>query len=109
MASEPTTIEVERGSELDRLLDAGGRAPLRLVRGGERFRVNREDVGREDAAPDLATALTDLRPSAEQVAHSIAGIRAAAGSWQGIDTEAYKADIRERRRASSRPPVRWPE
>src|SRR5262249_31443427 len=52
--------------------------------------------------------------SPERVALSIEGIQWAAGSWAGIvDTEAFKAYIRERRRSSSRPPVkldteRWP-
>lgn len=34
MASEPKTVEVEPGSEVDRLLDEAARAPLRLVGAG---------------------------------------------------------------------------
>lgn len=137
MASEPKTIEIEPGGEVDRLLDEARRTPLRLVRGGESFRVNLEEEAQDTSAdydPDLARASTlafsgrigdavreptedglsiadeaNRRPSAEQVARSIAGIRAAAGSWKDIDTEAFKAYIRERRRTSSRPPIRWPE
>lgn len=133
MASEPKTIEVEPGGELDRLLDEAAAAPLRLVRNGERFRVDREpavdgfhagddlgavqeddfaaNVGEDRVEADLST-LTPVeplrRPSPEQVARSIAGIRAAAGAWVGnVDAEEFKAYIRERRRPSSRPPVRW--
>jgi len=42
MSSEPKTIEVESGSELDRLLDEADEAPVRLVRNGVRYRLDRE-------------------------------------------------------------------
>jgi hypothetical protein len=45
-------------------------------------------------------------PTIEEVARSKAGILASAGSWKDVDAEALKAYIRERRDASSRPPVR---
>ena len=106
MVSEPKTVEVEPGSELDRLLDEAAKAPLRLVRNGARFRLVPED-GDEWAGPDLGLAREGRSPSAEQVARSIAGIRKAAGSWKDVDVEALKADLRERRRtAKRRPPVR---
>ena len=48
------------------------------------------------------------RPSPGQIALSIEGIKRAAGSWADtIDAEAFKAYIRERRRSSSRPPVKF--
>lgn len=96
MASEPKTIEVEPDSELDRLLDEAARAPLRLVRGEERFRLDRETEPPTDDIwagydPEVARQST----------------LAAAGSWKDIDAEAFKAYIRERRRTKNRPPVRW--
>lgn len=107
MASEPKTIEVEPGGELDRLLDEATDAPLRLVRGEERFRVVREPESRTDPTA-TGSAVDDRRPSAEQVARSIEGIREAAGAWAGIvDAEAFKAYVRQRRRTANRPPVRW--
>lgn len=46
-------------------------------------------------------------PTVEEAARSAEGIRKAAGRWKDlIDAEAFKAYIRERRRTSSRPPVR---
>lgn len=45
-------------------------------------------------------------PAEDAVTRSIAGIRAAAGSWQDIDVEAFKAYVAERRRTGKRPPVR---
>ena len=118
MAGEPKTIEVEPGSELDRLLDEAAEAPLRLVRGGEEFRLQ-SVAGDRRAIPGEGTVsapgddhktiarLLEQPPSAEQVARSVEGIRRAAGSWKDIDAEAFKAYIRERRRTSSRRPVRW--
>ena len=92
MASEARTIEVEPGGELDRLLDEADAAPLRLVRNGVGYRLNREaeDIW-ADYDPDVA----------------LAGILAAAGSWKDIDAEAFKAYVRERRRTKNRPSVRW--
>ena len=118
MASEPRTIEVEPGSEVDRLLDEATEAPLRLVRGGDEFRLDyvagnrpaipgERTVGDLDGDDESLTERLKQPPSAEQVARSIEGIRRAAGSWKDIDAEAFKAYIRERGRTSSRPPVRW--
>jgi len=45
------------------------------------------------------------RPSEAEAARSRAGIREAAGTWKDMDAEALKADVRERRAASTRPPV----
>jgi hypothetical protein len=92
MATEAKTIEVEPGSELDRLLDEAGESPLRLVRNGVRYHLDRET---EDIwagyDPELAREST----------------LAAAGAWKGlVDAEAFKAHIRERRRTKNRPSVR---
>jgi hypothetical protein len=46
-------------------------------------------------------------PTAEEIARSEEGIRRAAGGWKDIvDAESFKAYVAERRRTSSRPPVR---
>lgn len=94
MASEPKTVEVEPGSELDRLLDEAARAPLRLVRNGEPFRLDRE-AGDEDIwagyDPELAREST----------------LAASGAWKDFDADGFKAYIRERRRTKNRPSVHW--
>jgi uncharacterized protein (DUF433 family) len=45
-------------------------------------------------------------PSPEDIARSRAGIRKAAGSWQAIDTEAFKAYIKDRRQTANRPAVK---
>ena len=106
MVSEPKTVDVEPGSELDRLLDEAAEAPLRLVRDGARFRLAPENED-EWAGPNLDLARAGRYPSAEQVARAIAGLRKAAGSWRDVDVEALKADLRERRRtAKRRTPVR---
>jgi len=93
MASEPKTIEVEPGSALDRLLDEAGGAPLRLVRGDERFRLDRE------ADEDDIWANYDPE-------RAIAAIRAATGAWSEADAEAIKAYIYRAREEGSRPPER---
>jgi hypothetical protein len=89
MASEPKTIAVAPGSEIDRLLDEAARTPLRLVRDGVRFRLGRED---EDvwAGYDPERAL--------------AGMRAAAGSWTNLDAEAMKEFVYRAREEGTRPP-----
>src|SRR5918996_2137839 len=48
----------------------------------------------------------DAAPSPEDVARSRDGIRKAAGSWQGIDTESFKAYIADRRQTANRPSVK---
>jgi uncharacterized protein (DUF433 family) len=48
----------------------------------------------------------DTAPSPEDVARSREGIREAAGSWKDIDTEAFKAYLKERRQTANRPSVK---
>ncbi len=48
----------------------------------------------------------DTVPSPEDIARSREGIREAAGSWKDIDTEAFKAYIKERRQTANRPSVK---
>lgn len=68
----PRTIQVEPGSELDRLLDiVDDGTPVVLVRDGKQYRVR-------------------VLPNADQVARTIAGMRAAAGSWGDVDAASLK-------------------
>jgi len=95
MASEPRTIEVEPGGEVDRLLEEAVERPLRLVRGGRRFRL---DV--EPADDDIWAGYDPERARQSTLAF--------AGAWKGlVDAEAFKAYIRERRKTKNRPSVRW--
>lgn len=90
MASEPKTIEVEPGSEVDRLLDEAERAPLRLVRGSVRFRLVQETDDDDVWAgydPERARA----------------GMRVAAGAWSDLDAEELKAYIYRGREEGTRP------
>jgi uncharacterized protein (DUF433 family) len=48
----------------------------------------------------------DTAPSPEDVARSREGIREAAGSWKDIDTEGFKAYIKDRRQTANRPSVK---
>jgi hypothetical protein len=44
--------------------------------------------------------------SLEDVTRSREGIRKAAGSWKDIDTDAFKAYIKDRRQTANRPSVK---
>ena len=87
MASELQSIEVEPGSELDRLLDSAAEEPLWLIRNGARYRLERvrDDIW-EGYDPDRARA----------------GMRAAAGTWPGLDAESPKAYVYRGREAGTR-------
>jgi len=94
------TVHVEPGSDLDRLLREAEDTPLELERRGVRYRLDRVDAA-------TATPPAQTPPSPEQVARSIAGIKAAAGAWKDlVDAEAFTAYIRQRRRTANRPSVR---
>ena len=88
------TIRVAPGSELDRLLESIADTPVELERDGVHYRLDR--VNR----PSGEAGLSD-----DRIARSIAGIRKAAGAWDDIDAEEFKAYIRERRRTANRPSV----
>jgi hypothetical protein len=90
MHTAPKKIIVNPNSEVARLLDEAADRPLLLEKDGVRYRLDREE--------------TDIWAGYDPEA-AIEGIRAAAGSWKDIDAEVFKAYIRERRKASSRPPV----
>lgn len=84
---------------------------LRLV--DEVRRSDEPHVLRRDS--EYLAILTPVKPprrrtgkaSAAEVARSKEGILKATGGWKAIvDADAFKTYIRERRRSSSRPPVR---
>jgi hypothetical protein len=98
MAKELKTVKLPADSELALILKDATRAGAPVV----------VDTG--DVVYSLAIGVVTARtatPTAEEVVRSEEGIRKAAGRWKDIvDADAFKAYIRERRRTSSRPPVR---
>jgi hypothetical protein len=94
MANEPTKkITVTEDSSLAKLLSDAAASPILLEKNGEVFLLER-----------MKTEDNTLSP--EDVSRSKDGILKAAGSWQGIDTEAFKAYIKERRQTANRPSVK---
>jgi hypothetical protein len=93
MVAEAKIIHVEPDSELAHLLDDAEGRPLVLIKGRERFRVTRE-----------ATAETPGDPWANYDPEKLMeGVRAAAGAWADVDTEALKEKIYRWREDGSRP------
>jgi hypothetical protein len=94
MANEPTKkITVTEDSSLAKLLSDAAASPILLEKNGEVFLLER--MGNEEKTL-----------SSEDVTRSREGILKAAGSWKGIDTEAFKAYIKERRQTANRPSVK---
>jgi hypothetical protein len=94
MTHEPTKkISVPDGSDLAKILTDAAGSPIVLEKNGELYRLER--MRQEEKIP-----------SPEDVALSRDGIRKAAGSWQGIDTESFKAYIADRRHTANRPSVK---
>ena len=85
MAAEPKRIRVAPGSELARLLEEAGPAPLLLERNGELYRLNRLESEREDiwAGYDAQEVRQALKQSA--------------GALTGVNKDKLLADIREQR------------
>ena len=86
-AEPPKKITVPEGSSLAKLLTDAAGSPLLLEKNGDLYRLER-----------LETPV--------DVAQSREGILRAAGSWQGVDTEAFKAYINDRRHTANRPSVK---
>ncbi len=80
-----STIEVTPGSDLAAALDEGKQVVL--VKDGVRYRVHRED-----AAQPTEDVWADYGP--EKVRQML---KRTAGSWTGVDIDAFKAEIREQR------------
>lgn len=96
MPDHSKVIQVQPGSDLDRLLDDVAETPIELEKGGVRYRLNRVD----------APGSTKTPPSSDQVARSIAGIQHASGGWKDlVDAEAFTDYIRQRRRTANRPSI----
>lgn len=98
MAAEPKPIMINPDSDLGRQLrDASDGDEVRVDAGDGIYLLS---VHRETRNAD-ATEERE-RPSPEQVALSIEGIRKATGAWADIDGEALKAYIYERRKTANR-------
>ena len=93
MVSEPKTIRLEAGSELDRLLDVVSAGPVILERDGARFRLD------HDAEDPWAT----YDPEAVRQA-----FRNIAGRWADRDVKQMIADVYRARDEGSEPPDRKP-
>ena len=95
------TIQVESGSELDRLLDQVADGPIELERNGARYRLDRVEPPLRIRTGEADDIWADYDPE-----RAIAGMEAAFGSWSDIDAEALKAAIYRAREEGSRPPDR---
>ena len=94
MANEPPKrITVTAGSSLTKLLSEAAVRPILLEKNGEVFLLERMERDEKTLSP-------------EDVQRSREGIRKAAASWKGIDTEAFKAHTAERRHTANRPSVK---
>jgi hypothetical protein len=94
MANEPPKkITVTKGSSLDKLLTEAAVRPILLEKNGEVFLLERMEQEENTPSPD-------------DVAKSREGIHKAAGSWKDIDTEVFKAYIKDRRQTANRPSVK---
>jgi hypothetical protein len=94
MSNEPVKkITVSDGSSLAKLLTDAAASPILLEKNGELYRLER-------------TEQEDKTLSPEEVTRSREGIREAAGSWQGVDTKAFTAYIKDRRHTANRPSVK---
>jgi hypothetical protein len=94
MKTEPAKkIKVTPASDLTQLLHDAAAHPILLENNGELYRLERMEN-------------TSTVPTPEEAARSRKGILKAAGSWRGIDTEAFKAYVADRRRTANRPAVK---
>ncbi len=87
MAHESDTIHIAHDSDLARLLEHVDATPLRLEKDGVVYRVVRED------APWPGYDTAKVR----------AAVRATAGSWADLDTDALIANLYRAREEGSRP------
>jgi hypothetical protein len=94
MTTEPAKeIKVTPASDLTQLLHDAAAHPILLENNGELYRLER--MGN-----------TSTTPTPEEAARSRESILKAAGSWRGMDTEAFKAYVADRRRTTNRPAVK---
>ena len=94
MAHEsPKKITVAEGSSLDKLLTEAALRPILLEKNGQVFLLERMESQEKPLSPEDITRSRD-------------GIRKAVGSWKDIDTEGFKAYIKDRRQTANRPSVK---
>ncbi len=89
MTSEPKTIKVIPGGEIDQLLGDAGTTPVLLDRRGVYYRLTIEQDDDIWAGYDPAAALKVLGETA--------------GSWSDIDADALIADVYRWREQGTRP------
>lgn len=87
MAAVPKTIRVTAETGLPELLDNAAREPIILERGGERFRLSRDEHIVYEPDPDYVRAT----------------LEATLGSWADLDTDEIIREISEAREVGSRP------
>jgi hypothetical protein len=94
MTHEPAKkIKVTAASDLAKLLSDAAASPILLEKNGELYRLERMEH-------------TSTMPTPDDIARSRDGILKAAGTWKGMDTEAFKAYIADRRHTTNRPSVK---
>jgi hypothetical protein len=100
MIADPLEIEIDDDSETGRLLSQADQRPLRLVKGGARYRLAREVHPTDPEPAATAQASDDLERTLEL-------LRASAGTLQGVDVEVLLSDLREQRRQDSTGRPAW--
>lgn len=98
MAADPLEIHIDPESETGRLLERARERPIRLVIGPARYRVEAEDgrtteagAGRPADSADPFATYDPERAAAAWRAFADANV------FEGVDTEALKAELREQR------------
>ncbi|HVC32682.1 MAG TPA: hypothetical protein VNL16_04155 [Chloroflexota bacterium] len=91
MAKALRTIKVTADSDLGHVLDEAAYGPVLLEKDGTRYRLARE--------PEDIWAGYDPQAALD-------GMGEAAGSWQDVDAEAFKAFIYRAREEGTRPATR---
>ena len=107
MAQMGKTVDVGDSPDILQLAEEVRRTgePRILRNGADDLALLTPIVAPPSPGPETSAGHNRGRPSEAEVARSRAGIRAAAGTWNDVDAEALKAYVRERRAASTRPPV----
>lgn len=100
MASKPTTVIVEPGSELDCALKASNDSPIELVRQGVRYRVTRID---DAVVPDTITTADEWNIWATYDPERFRKkLSASSNLLRGVDRDQLLHDLASQRQQSSR-------
>jgi hypothetical protein len=104
MASVPRVIQIEPGSEVERLLREAVDEHADLATNDARYRVVRVDVAASVDADMTDVTLADERDiwADYDPARAQAGLRHSAGALRGVDREQLLADLAEQRGQDSR-------